>query len=361
MDNIVLIFLAFVAPLGVLGVCLVYLLMNPEKVEKWGSILWRVLAAFGGLFKSAKRKYVQYDLQGRINDFTTSISASAPYLAERRVVIEWTDPGQVTKAAFLADGKVILRLQSTVDNDMNFVRGSYLFVSTSLLHKAKRYISPTQRDAIDLFVTAKLLEAEKPHIVSYFLEEFLHPKTVKEDSRIVELFDAFARLREGGLFYEVLLQELQYLGDKVFGGRQDDTTRIEVAELIRFLDRVANRNIGDESVPLEFTGGYCRFGIVIVGKSWNITPGGEVWSRFIGRHVTPQEVETLYLVGSYDVHEVMDRVGEAVEDTYELVRSRKARVRLYFNGEPTMADNYLVVLRRRGTSVFGPSRRPESI
>lgn len=354
MATLIQLLVEVVAPLGFVALVLLYFLLNPEKVEIWASILWRLLARFPVLVKKAKRRYVQYDLQGRINDFTKVVLTEAPYLEHRRVDVEWVNPGELRKPAFLADGRVILRLHATDNNDENFVRGSYLYISTCLLHKAKRYISKVQREAIDLYVTGKLLEKEKSHIVNYFLDEYLHPRTTKEDSKLVELFDAFGRLQMSGLFYEIFIQELQFLGEKVFGGRKDPVIHEEVGNLILFLDKIANRNIGEE-VPLEFTGTYCRFSIVMVGKSFNLTTGGEVWTRFIETHVTPSQIETLYLIGNWQVHDVMDAISASVAATYEVMRTIKRQVQIFRDGDPMSVENYLLVLRRQGISVFGPS------
>jgi hypothetical protein len=340
MDQITSALLGAVASLGVLGVILIYFLMHPEKLETWASILWRLASRAPGLVRTAQRRYVQFDLQGRINNFTRDVGDDAPYLAEKKVEVRWVEPEKTTKEAFLAGGKVVVRLRATDDNDLNFVRAAYLFVATSLLHNVKRYISPSQRDSIDLFVTAKLLEQEKPHVVSNFLDEYLHPRTAQEDSKVVEFFDAYNRLRSSGLFYEVFLQELDFLGAKVFGGRRNSNVHQEVNDLIKFLERVAARNIGDEG-DLEFRGAYCRFGILIVGKRFNITPGGEVWVRFMQRHFLPQEIETVYMVGPWENHGVLDAVAAAVGETYDVFRKRRATVCLFLNDEPRDAEQYL--------------------
>ena len=53
---------------------------------------------------------------------------------------------------------------------------------------------------------------------------------------------------ESGLFYEILLQELAFLGNKVFLGPKHKNSKIivEVTKAIDFLERVAVRTVGEE-------------------------------------------------------------------------------------------------------------------
>src|SRR5690606_6966345 len=100
------------------------IVLNPEKLEKWASIFNKILSNFGGIFKSAHRRYVKHDLQSRINSFTKRVSKSAPYFENTQVAIEFVDVHQDRKA-FLAEGKAIIRLRRDDPDDLNFVHGSY--------------------------------------------------------------------------------------------------------------------------------------------------------------------------------------------------------------------------------------------
>jgi hypothetical protein len=337
-------------------IVLAFIAWNPEKVEKWGSILLRLLSLFPRLFKGARKKYVQYDLQGRINSFTKGLVKAAPFLKRNRVRIQWIDE-TVSKQAFLDDGHVILRLRREDPDDRNFVFGAYHYVSTSLLSKTRRYISPSHREAIDLFVTTKLLEKEKPSVMEAFLDEYLHPKTADPKGKVNRFFDSFTKMDKGDLFYPVFLQELHFLGNKVFGRRQDDKIIREVNGLIVHLDQLAERKIG-EDVPgrLDFCRDYCRFGVIIVGRQYNVTPEGDVWVRYIDKHVAPKLIESLYILGPSENRSVIEHVCTSIGKRYEVVRAKSSKVRLTRqDGTRFHADRYLVVLRLRGAEVFQES------
>jgi hypothetical protein len=163
------------------------------------------------------QEIVKHDLQSRINTFVKRNLTGVPGMVGNRVEIEFVDDTDITRESFLRGDAVILRMRRDDPEDHNFVRGAYQFVSTSLLYKAKRYISPSQRDAIDLFVTHQLLRKEKPHVIGYFTETYLH-EMLDQDPRKMGYFDSFAIIHERGQFYTIFLQELDFLGTKVFGG-----------------------------------------------------------------------------------------------------------------------------------------------
>ncbi len=335
------------------SVLLVYLLLHPEKIEIWSSLLWRLLSSLGSVFKFAHKKYVKYDIQGRVNRFAKELSKNAPYLAEERVRVEWVR-SNISRESFLQDGRVILRLRRDDPDDMNFAHGAYLFVSTSLLFELKRYISQSQRQAIDLYVTTKLIEQEKPSVVGHFLDQYLHPELYDTESKTARYFDTYARIDDGGLFYPVFLQELDFLGDKVFGERRDDEIIREVNWLIDFLKQIATRTIGEEG-NLDFKQEYCSFAVVIVGKPAKLTPSGDVYVDYIKKHLVPSGFETIYVLSLWENRGVIDSICEALIDSYEKCRTLKQKAVLRYGDQAVDRQQFLAVLRRKGIEIFRPS------
>jgi hypothetical protein len=342
---------------GLLGfVCLVvYLLANPDKFEKWAALLWKVLAKFGCLFRSASKQAIKFDLQSKVNRFVQRLARQAPYLAGMRFKVEWVG-NDVTRKGFLENGQVILRLRRDDPQNLNLVHAVYLFVAVGLLSKLKRYISPAQRLAVDLYVTTQLLSDEKHEVVGAFVDEYLHPHMENDSGKVNTYYDAMSRIDRAGFLYPVLFQELAFLGDKVFGGRRSDRVIIEVDQLMRFLECLASRSIGDNKPDTKFEGSYCRCAMIIVGKPMNVTEEGGVWIRYIRSQLIPNQIETLYLAGPLKNQAVIDRVCSAIGNQYDVVRTSKAVVPLKRpDGTTVIIKQYLSVLRKRGANVFQPS------
>lgn len=335
------------------GGVILYLLFNPEKIEKWSALSWQLLSQFDTVFKSAHKRYLKHDLQGRINEFVKVIAKDAPFLAGTRVNVEWVQD-DVTRKSFLEGDVVILRLRRSDSEEKNFVHGAYMAVSTSLLFKCKRYISPSQRESLDLYVTMKLLEREKAVVVDKFLEDFLHPKTADPKSKVNQYMNSFAKIDAGKLFYQILLQELEFLGGKVFGGRQSAVIIGECNSLIEFLEEVAIRKIG-EAGDLNFYGHYCRFAIVIVGKPTKLTPSGETYITYIRKQLIPSNPETLYILGLFENKRIIDTICSVFEKLYERYKDHRFKKILKYDQVLVEKKQYLVVLRRKGVGIFQAS------
>ena len=349
--------LKYLLGLGAFGAVVALILVvvstvDPERFDKWRALIVGWLSRIFGFFR---KKYVQYDLQGRINTFVKQLKETAPYLADERVKLEWVDQA-TDRESLLREGGVILRLREKDDAERNFVHGAFMFVSRSLLFKTKRYISKTHRESIDLFVTTKLLEREKPSVVAMFLEDYLHPKTEAPDSKIVETFDSFDRLDKAGYFYPVFLQELSFLGDKVFGRRRDQKILKEVHGLVGFLDSLSQKPVGvDAEKGLDYCQDYCRFAVVIIGKPYNVASGETVWIRFILNKLMPKGVETLYLLGARANTDLIDAVAAGLKEHFEIWTSSQTKVQLRGSMGRMRRDRYLIVLRRIGAHVFHAS------
>jgi len=239
--------------------------------------------------------------------------------------------------------------------ECNFVHGAYLYVSTSLLYRVKRYISRAQRDSIDLYVTTKLLEREKPNIVGYFLDKYLHPNLMKSKSKRAGYYNQMAYIDESGLFYPVLLEELDFLGGKVFGDRKDDKIIIEVDDLVGFLENVSNRKVGDDETDLEFTREYCRFTIMIIGKPSKLENSIDPYVNFIRDNLHSKNIETIYVLGKWENREIIKEICDQIGDIYWLYRDRKTTTLLRYDDDHTEeCDQIVIVLRLVGALLFQP-------
>ena len=347
---------SLITVIGTAAFVLLIVFLNPDKIEKWASLFWKVLSSCGRLFRGAHKRYVKHDLQSRVNAFVSSLKRIVPAIATDRFTLEYVD-SDMTRKAFMDGGRAVIRLRREDPEDLNFVHGAYLFTSQCLLEKPKRYLAPSQKEALDLFVCSKIIEAQKSSVRAIYVDEYLHPKTRDPKSAVSRYLDSFESIEEGRLFFPVLLQELEFLGERVFGGRKDSRINVEVRDLISFLRRVAERVVGQE-IELEFEGQYCRFGIVIVGKSSVISSLSiQPYVNFIKRNLVSREAETIYVLGDFKHRESIDRIGAEFSSSYERIRHRLARRKIRFeDGTEDTVDQYLVVLRKRALPLLRSSR-----
>ncbi len=340
---------------GLIVVFVALIALNPEKVEIWASIFNKILSSLGGVFKSAHRRYVKHDLQGRINSFTKEVSKSAPYFENTKIAIEFIDTHQ-DKKAFLAEGKAVIRLRREDPDDLNFVHGSYWAVATCLLPKVKRYISPSQRQALDLYVTQSIIKREKVQVIEHFLDQYLHPgfsgKLDGSQEKIERLFEQFTKIDKYGVFYPLLLQELYFLSQKVYGGPKKEQIISEASRLIDFLERVSGRQIGQD-MELEFKGEYCRFAIVIVGKSFKVeSDEHEVYVKYIHKIKATHNLETVYVLGKRENQRFIDVVCGELSSEFEIYKRHKYEGELSTQNGKIRQKGYLVVVRCSGVELY---------
>jgi len=304
-----------------------------------------MLLLFGRGWQSVRRKYIKHDLQGRVNDFVRRRLKGVPGIFSGKLEVQWVDPQQ-ERSQLLADGKIILRLRSNDPEDHNFVHASYLFVSGSLLPRAKRYLSVPQRDAVDLFVTSKLLKEEKPHVIGFFLDEYLHPRIERPQSRLGGLLDDFDVVDQSGLFFPIFIQELEFIGDKVFGRRRDAMIAAEVNDLVQFLKKVSGRSIGEEG-DLEFPKEYCRCLIFIIGKPAKLLHSISPYIKYFSDHILPNNFESVYVIARKESKAKIDEICSNFADDYEPVRRVFSKRPLRYDDHTVLADQYIVILRKR--------------
>lgn len=329
------------------------ILTHPEKVEKWLALLWAAVLKLGIGIRSAHKKYVQHDFQGRVNEFVKHHSKEMPGFQVKGVRLNW-EGADANRKTFIEADRVVVRVRREDPYHENFVKAVYMFVSTSLLYRAKRYISPSQGKAIDLFVSTDIFKAEKPEVVDHFLEKYLHPQFDDNATKITKYFETFVPVSKAGLFYPVFLQEMDFLGQKVFGGRRSEQVVVEVNDLIDFLETIALRRVGDEKTDLNFVKQYCRFALVIVGKQAKLAQSVSPYINFI-RDGLDRNTETVYLIGRAENQERIQQICDGVSDLYNKLAEKKLSKVILYGNEKKKINGFVAVLRSKTRELYAPS------
>ena len=357
------------------------ILANPEKAEKWFALFWKFVVSLGLGINIAHKKYVQHDIQGSVNEFVKIHAEEMPGFQVKGVKLEWVD-ADIKRQSFLEADRVVVRVKRDDPRHENFVKAVFLFVSTALLYRAKRYISPPQGRAIDLFVSAEIFKelnrigaldtetysgesfltskpqrpldpAVRKRIFDHFLEQYLHPQIDDGSAKVTELFEAFDLLSKSGVFFPVFLREMDYLGEKVFGRGRHAEVVTEVYALIEFLRTFALRRVGDEQMDLNFIQKYCRCAIVIVGKPAKVSHSISPYVNFV-REKIDRNTETIYLLGRAINEEPIKGVCSQVSDLYELVAEKRVSKVVLYGEEKRQIDGFVAVLRSRRRQLYAP-------
>lgn len=334
---------------GVIIIIIIYYLLHPEKFEKLSALLYKLLSK---VYSAADKKYIKHDIQGSVNNFVVNkLKNEIKDFEAPKLKVEWIDENQ-TAEEFISKGKLVIRMKKSQDQDENIVRASVIYISKSLLTKAKVYLSPKQKESINLHTARVLLQSERREIAVKFVENYLLNKN-NSDEKIRKYLSMFHNIDKAGMFFPILIQELNFLGEKVFGENRDRKIIEETNKLITFLEAFSKREVGDDSTRTDFYGEYMSLGIVLIGKKSVVqirqsTPYVKLCKRLI-----ETGVHTLYLVGDIENKDIITQTAEEVlSDEFDLYNEKEYEAEVNLNGGKMKVRGYLIVIRKKIIDIY---------
>lgn len=327
----------------------VYYLKNPEKFEKLVALCAKFINYITHKFD---KTYIKYDLQGKINSYVKRVSKKVKHLNVNKVSIQWIDTENITPESYIKDGGLILRLHKSDNQNKNIVNASMAFISNAFLKKAKSYIAKYQRESLDIYACYDLLKGEKSEILDQFVQDFMKEKM--DNDKIAELFEKYDDINKAGIFYPILVQELTFLGEKVFNRKRDaNVIYEEVKQLIYYLNNYANRKFKEDIIN-DFTGSYCKFAIRIIGKQYKVSAQGEkVYINNISKINSGNE--TLYLIGNIENKKFIKNIFNKCKDKIDysiLTEESYSAIIKDGEGNDYNVNNYLLILRSNRIQVY---------
>lgn len=320
-----------------------------EKIEK---ILAHLCSVLRKTSTFADKQFAKRDLQGRMNDFVKRLDKKMHSFVPVKMNIKFSTNEDLE--GFDSGGKYLIRVKRGINPNTNFVNIAMFFISKHLLLKAKKQISPKQQQSIDLFVAKKLFEEEKESVMSEFVDSFLQPKT--DDDKIREMFDKHTNSDRAGLFFPVFLQEMVFLGGRVFSNPKNHRIQEEVASLINFLDEYSKRKIGDDDIKNKFDGQFSKFALMIVGISYKVEQNQiNRYTKYI-ENLIENKIESIYLIGDKRNKDFITEVGKIVQEknnTYNIFKEESYTAAINNNkGRGKMVENFLLVLKKKNPDPF---------
>lgn len=330
------------------GSLVFHLIKHPEVVDKWLALLSK---AGRCVSKKWEYTYVKRDVQSVVNGYVSKLTKKVPNLLVKRVTLEWIDDN-ITADQFVKNEMLVMRMHKSNNQDLNIVNATFTFVSHSLLVKAKSYIAKYQKNAIDLYVSYKILENEKIQLLQTYVQEILKEGLSNEKTN--DFYGKFFDIDRAGIFFPVFLTEMTFLGEKIFGNKRNDREIFdEVSRLVMFLYKYAHRKLHEESIN-EFDGQYCKFAIRIVGMSVKIHNEGEgIYIRNIQK--IPSSIETIYIIGGIDNSLFIDQIVAECQKTmsYDIYNTYEYPAILKdADNSDYKCNNYLTVLRSRNVKYY---------
>ncbi len=226
--------------LGLVVLLLAYVLTNPEKVEKWQSILARVASYWS---ERAEKSSVSADIQAEINSFAKDMNNETLGAMPYGIRIEWTK--ETTKEALIQSGEVIVRMKHHRDRSRNMMYAALAYVSEGFLPHGRHYLEGTLAKSADHIMIRKIfVRRNLGDALHLYVSEFLEPET-RKDSIIQHYCQIFERLDQEGFFTRIFAREIERLGLKLYPTIAGSDLLKETRDFVDFLKRVVEKPPGE--------------------------------------------------------------------------------------------------------------------
>lgn len=281
---------------------------NPDNVKIVLSQIWYVLSF---VFKKwAGRRYVKIHLEATLGKQIEKINKEVCGLNADKVKIVLVR--SKTREAFIKEKTLIIRLQSKKYHYENLVNVAVIYAENFLYSKLELHLDDEQRTSINLY-TAKSLLKNRGEAALQFLHKNYYLPVAKNNENIPAYFEKLEKIEDRGLFYNVFVQEMVFLGNKVYFKKKPVGINNEVKNFINFLEDFANRERGDTDIKKTFLGTNIKVAFVLVAlrekRELGISSGYVSYTE----KLLSQGVESIYALGWGKNNSFVNEVADAIK------------------------------------------------
>jgi hypothetical protein len=241
---------------------LFYFIKNPEKAEKWSSLIAR---SFSFLSSRIEKFSVARDIQSDITSFAKKLRCGMDInLIPYGIKVNWVK--STTRQAFVKKGKVVIKMEHHENQAKNFLYALMAWVNRGLIPESRHLLDKSVLQAIDFaFINKALNESKRYDSRQIFLDEIFEPRAPK--GSLVERYSSIlGRLDQIGLFVGVVLPEYTSLGKRLGSVMPNESIRLETVYFFNMLERLAKRKPGQDINP-SYVGEYINCYIVLIARA----------------------------------------------------------------------------------------------
>ncbi len=300
-------------PWATLAGLLIYFIKNPEKVEKWGSVLAKTFS-----FASAKweRASVAKDIQSDINSFAKKVAGKGNTVLPYKAKINWVS--STTKEAFVKANKVVIKMGHHNNQARNFLNVTLEWIHCGLIPESRHLIDPNVLRSLDFTMVNKVLTETKRHDAKQLFFSEIYEPEVKSGSLLEQYCSAFSKLDERGTLMGVALPEYALLGEIVGSSMPNPQIQAETISFAGLLMRLANKQHGID-IDTTYQGQYVNCSIMLVARyETYLSYGLEPYLKFINQ-CQGKGVKLVYVVGQGKNVKVVKRIKDAYENNKKVV------------------------------------------
>ena len=265
-----------------------FFIRNPEKVERWISMISR---AFAWASERIARTHMATDIQSAIAEKRKRLGLIERGLSYG-VSIKWTDADTVLSD--LEEDKVMVMMRPYKSQSKNFAQVVSVYVPKALLPKSRRYVDSNLMKSIDYTISKSILDIN-PTALEYYTSQILGDASGEVRSLMVKM----DTINKRGQLVRIGIPELQRLSS-LYPREPDSRVQRETLELAEVIYNyvVASeeaRNIRDLGIH---SGDIMKMAIVPVGRAGQLLTGGiQAHFDFIRKQLT-DGIDHFYIVST---------------------------------------------------------------
>jgi hypothetical protein len=313
----------------------IFALSNPDKASGY-------LASFYKQFRSVsfwfERSAVEKRLESTINLASRRVNDEGVNLLPHRIDIKWVDPRD--RDAFLKDGKIVVCLESSLNEARNLARATILYASEDFVRESQRFINQSVLKSACFAIARKMLMMDrKLDALRCLNEEFLKPE-ISNSPLIGDYIETMEKLDSEGVLTRVVLKELSELDAKLPSVLSNPRAEAETVSFLQTMKKLAEKKKGIDINPAH-RGQVIDMSIMLVAREgvYDPTPyikyAEKCWNEGLSR---------LYVMAHGDNTVVANAavIGITVVGIFRIDREWKFRIPTKRGG----FNSYIVILSR---------------
>lgn len=298
---------------------LIYLWVKyPNNVKIVLSQIWLALSY---IFKRAELKYISNHIEGSLGKSIDKINREVSGLEADKIKIQFIR--SKNKEVFIKERALIIRMQRKENQIENLVDASIIYIENILYSKLELHLDDDQKESFKLYTAKSILKKSGGSALQTLHKNHYLP-VARDNEKIQSYFEKLEKIDNRGLFYNLFVQEMVFLGNKVYFKRKPQGIEKEVEKFVDFLEQFAEREKGDIESEKTFSKTNIKVALVLIAlreKRELGVPDRHV--KYI-KGLIPQGIESFYLLGwGLNIpftHRVANAVKEEIKNLIEIHR-----------------------------------------
>lgn len=273
---------------------LTLLAINPDRIDKWISNLYRLGAFFS---KRSELRYMATNIQNSIEDKRKKLGADNSVISYD-LEINWTK--EESAEVDLIENRVIVMMMPFKSQQKNLARVIALYIPRALLPESRRYVNPNLMKGIDYTISKNLLE-DNPIAFAYYIEDEVD--RITDD--VVHMLELIEPLNSIGRLSRVVITEYKSLS----GFHPSEPNEKILKETVDFIQQMYNFETAkpgqdEEETSGIFLGEYIKMALVPVGDLDKLRASGtDKHLEFVEKQLE-RGIKHFYIVSAGRVHPI---------------------------------------------------------